>query len=115
MLAEPFIAMRSGYLMHRFIHRLTNGRQPAFAYSVDGAEMGKVMVAEGLGVTLLPDYSVIDDPLERGGIITHRPLAAEAGDVLLVAQHARTRHLPQPVEQLVRILSAHAARWRDTT
>src|SRR5690606_37531708 len=95
MFGEPFIAMRSGYLMHRLIHRLTDGRPPAFAYSVDGAEMGKVMVAEGLGVTLLPDYSVTDDPLERSGLITHRPLAADAADVLLVAQYARTRHLPQ--------------------
>ncbi|PZG49786.1 hypothetical protein C1I98_11405 [Spongiactinospora gelatinilytica] len=42
------------------------------------------------------------------------PPAAEADDVLLIAQYARTRHLPQPVQQLVRILSAHAARWRDT-
>ncbi|MFO7251730.1 MAG: LysR family transcriptional regulator [Actinomycetes bacterium] len=109
---EPFIAMRAGYLMHRYVHRLTHGRPPAFAYSADGAEMGKVMVAEGLGVTLLPDYSVIDDPLERCGLITHRPLAADAGDVLLVAQHARTRHLPQPIRRLVRILQAQADRWR---
>ena len=45
------------------------------SYSTDGAEMGKLMVAEGLGVTLLPEFSVLGDPLQRGGFITCRPLA----------------------------------------
>jgi DNA-binding transcriptional LysR family regulator len=115
MLDEPFIAMRSGYLMHRYVHRLLDGHDMGFAYSVDGAEMGKVMVAEGLGVTLLPDYSIADDPLERGGVITYRPLDADGPDVLLVAQHARTRHLPGPVHRLVRLLTTQAARWRRRT
>ena len=43
---------------------------PAFSYSTDGAEMGKLMVAEGLGLTVLPDFFVIGDPLERRGVIT---------------------------------------------
>ncbi|XVQ07378.1 LysR family transcriptional regulator [Spirillospora sp. CA-255316] len=114
MLAEPFIAMRSGYLMHRYVHRLTGGRRPTFSYSVDGAEMGKVMVAEALGVTLLPDYSVADDPLERSGIITHRPLDAAGPDVLLVAQHARTRHLTGPVQRLLHLLKVQAVHWQET-
>lgn len=63
------------------------------------------MVAEGLGITLLPDYSVADDPLERHGIITYRPLDADGPDVLLVAQHARTRYLSSPVRRLVRLLN----------
>ncbi|MEV5755035.1 LysR family transcriptional regulator [Actinoallomurus sp. NPDC052308] len=112
MLGEPFVAMRSGYLMHRYVHRLLDGREPAFAYSVDGAEMGKAMVAEGLGITLLPDYSVADDPLERHGIITYRPLDADGPDVLLVAQYVKTRHLSAPVRRLVRLLKAQAAHWR---
>ncbi|GGT88565.1 LysR family transcriptional regulator [Actinomadura citrea] len=110
MLAEPFVAMRSGYLMHRYVHRLLRGREPAFAYSVDGAEMGKVMVAEGLGVTLLPDYSIADDPLELTGVITRRPLAADGPDVLLAAEHARTRHLPHHVHRMIRLLRTQAAR-----
>lgn len=40
------------------------------------------MVAEGLGATVLPDFSVIGDPLERRGTITVRPLAGDATDVL---------------------------------
>ncbi|HEX2317277.1 MAG TPA: LysR family transcriptional regulator [Thermomonospora sp.] len=111
LLAEPFIAMRAGYLMHRYVHRLLDGRAPSFAYSVDGAEMGKVMVAEGLGVTLLPDYSVADDPLERAGVITHRPLAAPGPDVVLVAQHPRTQHLAGTVRRLLRLLKDQARQW----
>ncbi|MEV5982891.1 LysR family transcriptional regulator [Streptomyces sp. NPDC052114] len=49
LLAQPLIVMRAGYVMHRYIHRL-HGPTPSFAYAADGAEMGKLMVAEGLGV-----------------------------------------------------------------
>ncbi len=47
--AEPLIVMRAGYVMHRYIHRLLHDEIPEFSYSTDGAEMGKLMVAEGLG------------------------------------------------------------------
>lgn len=40
--------------------------------------MGKLMVAEGLGATVLPDFSVDGDPLERGGTIVCRPPAGDA-------------------------------------
>ena len=69
--------MRAGYLMHRFVHRLFGGDACRRRYSTDGAEMGKQMVAEGLGVTVLPDYSVDGDPLVRAGVITHRPIAGD--------------------------------------
>jgi DNA-binding transcriptional LysR family regulator len=70
------------------------------------------MVAEGLGVTLLPDYSIIGDPLERRGVITYRRLAATGSEVILVAQHLRARHLPTPVRQMEAILRRAAMRLR---
>ncbi|WP_240810002.1 LysR family transcriptional regulator [Actinomadura sp. WMMA1423] len=73
-----------------------------------GAEMGKIMIAEGLGVTLLPDYSVAGDPLELTGVITR--LETEGPGVLLVAEHARTRHLPGHVDRMIRLLRSQAAR-----
>src|SRR4029079_12497683 len=73
--AEPFVAMRAGYLMHRFANRLFGPDVPAVSYTTDGAGLGKIMVAEGLGLTVLPDYSVAGDPMERAGLITVRPLA----------------------------------------
>ena len=108
--AEPFIAMRPGYLMHRYAHRLLAGRRPQFAFSADGAEMGKLMVAEGLGVSLLPDYSVIGDPLERRGVLTYRPIAAADSDVVLIAQFLRARHQPAVVRRMLSILQHFAGR-----
>lgn len=74
---QPLIAMRSGYLMHRYLHRLLDGRPVHFAYAADGADMGKLMVAQGLGVAVLPDYSVIGDPIEQSGAIVMRELDDE--------------------------------------
>ena len=51
--------------MYRFAHRLFAGALPADEYTTDGAEMGKAMVAEGLGISILPDYSISADPLVR--------------------------------------------------
>ncbi|MPY59014.1 LysR family transcriptional regulator substrate-binding protein [Streptomyces spongiae] len=97
---EALIAMRSGYVMHRYVHRLLEGHAPSFSYSTDGAEMGKLMVAEGLGVTVLPDFSVIGDPLERRGAITHRPLTDDTTRVLLMLQRRRSDSVPRAAHDL---------------
>ncbi|MFD9466123.1 LysR family transcriptional regulator [Streptomyces sp. NPDC060027] len=97
---EPLIAMRSGYVMHRYVHRFLEGRVPGFSYSTDGAEMGKLMVAEGLGATVLPDFSVIGDPLERCGAITHRPLTDETTRVLLILRRRRADSVPRAAQDL---------------
>ncbi|WP_433336608.1 LysR family transcriptional regulator [Spirillospora sp. CA-294931] len=112
LLREPLIAMRSGYLMHRFAHRFLGGGTPSFSYSADGAEMGKLMVAEGLGVTVLPDFSVAGDPLERAGLITFRPLEPRGADVLLVLQRRRSASVPQPVRDLHRLFVRTARAYR---
>ncbi|MBO4256665.1 LysR family transcriptional regulator [Streptomyces griseorubiginosus] len=100
LLTQPLIAMRSGYVMHRYVHRLLEGRSPSFSYSTDGAEMGKLMVAEGLGVTVLPDFSVIGDPLERLGTITYRPIAGDMTRVLLMLQRRKAESVPQAAQDL---------------
>lgn len=111
LLSEPLIAMRSGYLMHRYIHRLLQGQVPSFSYSTDGAEMGKLMVAEGLGLTVLPDFSVRGDPLERRGIITWRPIAGDRTEVRLVIQRARSRSSARAVRDLYHIFVTRARAW----
>ncbi|MET9082916.1 LysR family transcriptional regulator [Streptomyces sp. NPDC004237] len=100
LLTVPLIAMRTGYVMHRYVHRLLAGRAPAFSYSTDGAEMGKLMVAEGLGATVLPDFSVVGDPLERAGTLVCRPLAGDATRVLLMLQRRRAESVPQSARDL---------------
>lgn len=99
--AERFVAMRSGYLMYRFAHRLFGTDLPTDWHSTDGAEMGKLMVADGLGVTVLPDYSVVGDPMERAGLITTRPIAGDRTVVRLSLQQRRQRRVPEPVTGLV--------------
>ncbi|HEY1821243.1 MAG TPA: substrate-binding domain-containing protein [Trebonia sp.] len=86
---ERLVAMRAGYLMHRFVHRLLGAEPPGECHSVDGAEMGKMMVAEGMGIALLPDYSVHGDPLERAGLIVARPIAGDETTVSMIALSRR--------------------------
>jgi DNA-binding transcriptional LysR family regulator len=105
---QPLIVMRAGYVMHRYLHRLLADEVPPFSFSTDGAEMGKVMVAEGLGITVLPDFSVIGDPLERRGIITWRPLADDDTKVQLVIQRVRSGSPPQAAEDLYQIFVSRA-------
>jgi DNA-binding transcriptional LysR family regulator len=110
LLSQPLVGMRSGYVMHRFLYRLLEGQVPSISYSTDGAEMGKLMVAEGLGVTVLPDFSVAGDPLERRGLITYRPLELRGTDagVRLVVQRRRSGSVPQAARDLHRILVERA-------
>jgi DNA-binding transcriptional LysR family regulator len=108
LLTAPLVMMRDGYVMHRFVRRLLGDLTPASSFSADGAEMGKLMVAEGLGITVLPDFSVIDDPLERSGTITYRPLRAGGAEVLLVVQRRRSPADPQALHDLHRLLVARA-------
>ena len=109
---EPFIAMREGYLMHRFMQRLFEANPPTVSYTTDGAELGKVMVAEGLGVTVLPDFSVVGDPLERAGIIGFRPIVGERAAITLMLCQTRSRHVPQAVRDLHAALISRARDYR---
>jgi len=102
------IGMRPGYVMHRYLHRLLPGEASAFPYSADGAEMGKLMVAAGLGITVLPSFSVIGDPLEACGVITWRPLADDQTAVQLVIQWPRAGSPPRAVRDLHRVFVQRA-------
>ncbi len=113
LLSEPLIAMRAGYVMHRYVHRLLRDAHPTLSYSTDGAEMGKLMVAQGLGVTVLPDYSIDGDPLERCGLITYRPLVSDDATVILVLQRRRSRRLPVAVRRLEQLLLTVAVDYRQ--
>jgi DNA-binding transcriptional LysR family regulator len=111
--SEPLIVMRSGYLMNRYVHRLLDEQMPAFSYSTDGAEMGKIMVAQGLGLTVLPDFSLKDDPLEQNGVITWRPLADDTTEVHLVIQRLRSGSPPRAAMDLYNIFTARAKAYSE--
>lgn len=105
---ERFIGMRAGYIMHRFAHRVFGPHLPTEWHTTDGAEMGKMMVAEGIGVTLLPDYSVTNDPLERAGLITTRPIFGDSTSVTMVSLHRRQTTRAGVVEDFLEHLQAQA-------
>lgn len=106
--AEHFIAMRAGYLMHRLAHRLFGADLPAEWYSADGAEMGKIMVAQGIGIALLPDYSVHGDPLERAGLIVDRPITDDRTAITMAAVQRRQSRMPPAVRDMIRHLRISA-------
>jgi DNA-binding transcriptional LysR family regulator len=109
---STLVGMRSGYLMHRFLHRVAEGDPPTVAIAADGAEMGKLLVAEGLGVTVLPDYSIDSDPLVKAGVITYRPLVGVETEVSLLMLHAAAAQ-PPAVRLLMRALAEQAERLAD--
>ena len=100
--AEPHVLMRPGFVMHRYAHRLFAGSLPETTYATDGAEMGKAMVAAGLGVSVLPDFSLTGDPLVRAGVLTTRPIVTgeELTTVTLLMLRRRAERVPEPVRDL---------------
>jgi DNA-binding transcriptional LysR family regulator len=75
--------------------------------------MGKQMVAAGLGIAVIPDYSVIGDPLVRTGEIVYRPLADDDTGVLLVLQRRRSAQVHDAISELHDLFVAEAQRARE--
>ncbi|RYB92546.1 LysR family transcriptional regulator [Nocardioides glacieisoli] len=111
--AEPHVLMRPGFVMHRFAHRLFAGSLPETTYATDGAEMGKAMVAAGLGISILPDFSITGDPLVRAGVLTTRPILAGQGatTVTLLMLRRRAERVPEPVRDLQTALVRQAGSY----
>lgn len=105
---EPLVAVHPGYVMHRFAHRLFGARQQEQWHFADGADMAKAMVAERIGVALLPDYSVRGDPFERSGAIVARAIAGDTTVVSMVALHRRAARVRPVVTSMLRHLANHA-------
>ena len=98
--AEPHVLMRPGFVMHRYAHRLFAGSLPETTYSTDGAEMGKAMVAAGLGISILPDFSIQGDPLVRAGVLATRPILTDQTTVTLLMLRRRSERTAEPVRDL---------------
>ncbi len=98
--AEPHVLMRTGYVMHRYAQRLFGADMPATTYATDGAEMGKAMVAAGLGISILPDFSITADPLVKAGVLTTRPISTDHTTVTLVMLRRRSDRTPEAVRDL---------------
>ncbi len=108
--SERFVALRPGYQMHRVAQRLFGAAQPAQQHAADGAEMAKQMVAAGIGIAVLPDFSVMGDPLLDTGLVVVRPLETTEASVTMVALHSRSGRIPEGVRDLLGHLLGRARR-----
>jgi len=113
--AEPFVEMRPGYLMNRFAHRWFGPAMPPVSYTADGAELGKALVAQGTGFTLLPDFTVMGHPLEQSGVLTYRPIEGTVPTVTLVACLRKGVQQPETVRALVTALLRRAREYVRST
>ncbi len=109
LLEEPLILFRQGYLMHEILRRLLGERTGNVVYYTDNTESAKRMVAAGVGMTMLPEFSVVDDSYRREGKITYIPLETDfpalrlclvyrAGDYLTRAAEAFRQMLREAAE-----------------
>lgn len=111
--AEPHVLMRPGFVMHRYAQRAFGGTLPATTYATDGAEMGKAMVAAGLGISILPDFSINEDPLVRAGVLTTRPILTGQGltTVTLLMLRRRAERVSEPLRDLQTALVRQAGAY----
>lgn len=107
---EPLVMMRGGYVMHRYLRRLLGSEVPSATHTTDGAEMAKALVAEGLGVTVMPDYAVAGGTLHRTGRLSTLRVAGDTARVTLQLRQRSSSEHPVPVRGLVAALRAEAAR-----
>jgi DNA-binding transcriptional LysR family regulator len=106
--AEPHVLMRPGFVMHRYAHRLFAATLPGTTYAHDGAEMGKAMVAAGLGIAILPDFSIAGDPLVRAGVLTTRSIRTDHTTVTLLMLTRRAERVAGPLGDLQAALARQA-------
>ena len=110
---ERFVAMRPGLRDAPLRRAAVRRPTAATTYRTDGAAMGKLLVADRMGVTVLPDYSVDDDPLARAGLLVHRPLAEDHTSISLVLVERRSRRLPEAVRELRHALVRRGRSYRE--
>lgn len=106
---RPFVAMRPGYLMYRYTQRLFGSHPPTDAAVTEGAENAKLLVASGVGVTVLPEYSVHDDPLYEAGLLTVRPIIDATTVVRMVLLRRDGSRVPPVTANFEAVLSELAA------
>lgn len=106
---QVFIGARPGYLMHRVAHRVFGDAPPPTWHAADNADVCKQMVSSGLGVTLMPDFTLLDDPLEATGRLAFRPIEDEDTVIRLVMLRRRGVRATEAAQALFEHLQRHAA------
>lgn len=107
---EPLILFRSGYLMHDLMSRIFGDRNLNIVYYTDNTESAKRMIATGVGVTLLPEFSMVSDLLSRSGEIIYRPLVGEYAGIRLSLIWRKRAYLPRAAQLLGSVIREEASR-----
>jgi DNA-binding transcriptional LysR family regulator len=108
---EPLINFRKGYLMHEILRSVVGERTGKVVYHTDNTESAKRMVALGVGVTILPEFSVVDDSYRREGKIVYVKPAAAFPSIVLCLASRKDGYLPRAARAF-RDMLRHAARIR---
>jgi len=108
---EPLILFRQGYLMHEILRTLLGERTGNVVYYTDNTESAKRMVAAGVGLTFLPEFSIVDDSYRGEGKITYIPLETDVPSLRLCTISRAGERLTRAAEAF-RDMLATAARSR---
>jgi len=92
---EPLILFRRGYVMHEMERTLFHEQPTNVVYYTDNTESAKRMVAAGIGITLLPEFSVVDDSYRREGQISYVRLEADSPPIRLCLVYRAGGYLPR--------------------
>lgn len=106
---ESLILFRSGYLMHGLMSRLFGDRNLNIVYYTDNTESTKRMISIGIGVTLLPEFSVVNDHLSRSGEIVYAPLVGDYARIRLTLTWRRHAYLLRAAQLFAAELRSEAA------
>ncbi|MBC9225609.1 LysR family transcriptional regulator [Aeromicrobium sp. 636] len=105
---EVFVGARAGYLMHRVAQRVFGDSPPLTWHTADSADVCKQMVSSGIGVSLMPDFALHDDPLEANGTLAFRPIEDEETVIRMVMLRRRSARPTPSARALFDLLAHHA-------
>lgn len=97
---EPLILFGSGYFMSDLVQKVLHGNDLNVVYYTNNTESAKRMIAAGVGITLLPRFSVVPDFLSKSGEITYVPLVGEGVTLSLGLIRRRDAYATAAVKEL---------------
>jgi DNA-binding transcriptional LysR family regulator len=109
--AHPFILYRKGSVMENQVDRYfaTHRFRPRVVMRLDNAEAIKAMVKSGLGISLLPLWTVADEVKQRKLAIVRLQETPPTGRLVLVTR--KSGHLPHSVEAFIE--AAQKWHWKS--
>lgn len=108
---ERLILFRQGYLMHEMARALLREDPTNVIYYTDNTESAKRMVAAGIGITILPEFSVVDDSYRREGQIGYIRLTEDTYPIRLCLVYRANGYLSRAARVFCQMLREAANRF----